>query len=48
VASPPLLALVAERADSLSASHRRLARHLGAHYQTVAFSTAAEFAPPAG
>lgn len=40
----PLLALISRRADSLSASHRRLARHLAAHYQSVAFSTAAEFA----
>jgi DNA-binding MurR/RpiR family transcriptional regulator len=33
-----------ERAASLSASHQRLARHIASHYQTVAFSTAAELA----
>jgi DNA-binding MurR/RpiR family transcriptional regulator len=43
-AETPLLALIGQRADSLSASHRRLARHLATHYQSVAFSTAAEFA----
>jgi len=40
----PLLALISRRVATLSASHRRLARHLAAHYQSVAFSTAAEFA----
>jgi DNA-binding MurR/RpiR family transcriptional regulator len=40
----PLLALLGSRTGDLSLSHQRLARHLASHYQSVAFSTAAEFA----
>lgn len=40
----PLIRLVEARAASLSPSQARLARHLLANYQTVAFSTVAELA----
>ena len=44
----PLFMAMERRLPGLSKNHRRLARHIAAHYQTVAFSTISELARASG